>query len=245
MQGFTRYSTALLSNDFRMPSVWSFLQAPTSVFFQDVKDPSGSVANVLKGSIMRLGPCTEVRKALEFDSSNEAEEQVWELVRSMEADCAVFETMSGIRPLKCYMDMLRKLLDCDGLMMLLPRSKLLSLRNLIRRADKDAITLLVRKAREVDTRHVDWLSARVEADRPPFVAIRDHRDAYFDFIGVSVLNHSDPDPIDVLGQAQKAEEIMLTARFKDPASTPRDNKQDGRVRLVETSLYNDMYNRVS
>jgi hypothetical protein len=141
----------LLSEDFRIPSVWSFLQAPPSVFFQDVKDPSGLIANILKGAIMKLGPCAEVKKALEFDSSCEAEEQVWKLVRSMEADCAIFEVMSGIRPLKCYLDMLRKLLDCNGLMMLLPRSRLLSLQNMVRRFDREAVTALVRKARQVDT----------------------------------------------------------------------------------------------
>jgi hypothetical protein len=63
----------------------------------------------------------------------------------MEADCAIFEVMSGIRPLKCYLDMLRKLLDCDGLMMLLPRSRLLSLKNMVRRFDREAVTALVRK----------------------------------------------------------------------------------------------------
>jgi hypothetical protein len=63
-QDCSRYIKALLSEDFRIPSVWSFLQAPPSVFFQDVKDPSGSIANILKGAIMKLGPCAEMRKLL-------------------------------------------------------------------------------------------------------------------------------------------------------------------------------------
>ena len=91
----------------------------------------------------------------------------------------MLELLSGLRPMKSYLDMLRKLLDCDGLMMLVKRSQTLSLKNRIRRLDKDSILALAKSSRASVQPLASWYRHWVDRQLPPFESIRAHRDLYF------------------------------------------------------------------
>ncbi|APG78071.1 RNA-dependent RNA polymerase [Shahe qinvirus-like virus 1] len=213
---------AILPTDFRRPNVWAWLSSPHSVSIRGVHDPTSGLRAILRRAIEKMDICTEVRQALILDSDDRIEEMMWRILFCVEADVAVFEILGGIRPLAAYSNMLKKMLDAEVLSMFVKNTDLTKMKRRMRNADKSGLTSISRRIR-TQPNSKTWKDTFIEIRNAPVCKqVYDYRKLFYRFIGVQVVNHSDPDPVEIVCQVDKASEIIMSTFFKPPVATPRD-----------------------
>lgn len=218
--------TAFLSTDFRRPNVWSFLAAPQSVCLDSVQDATSGLRVALKANLDKMGVCPEVRLAINLDSDPRVDELMWNILFNIKADVAVFEILGGVRPLAAYSNLMKKLITSEVLATLVPRHILQRVTRRIRVLDRNNMVALINRIRTANLAN-DWRMIYSEICEAPLCKqVHDYRKLFYRFIGVRVLNHSDPDPVEVVCQVNREQEIIMTCHYKPPITTSRDLIRD-------------------
>jgi hypothetical protein len=115
----TVYSV-MFPTKFERVTFWGSVCSPRSVHIKGVHDPNAPVRRAAETTIRRLGPCCKFAIAISSEPNRLQEAHLRNLLGSLTCDLAVFESLADIRPMKCYLDALKKCLTSDALHNIMP-----------------------------------------------------------------------------------------------------------------------------
>jgi hypothetical protein len=230
---------SMFPTNFERVTFWGAVCAPHSVHVKGVHDPNAAVRRAAEVTIRRIGPCREFATALNSEPNRFQEAHLWNLLGGITCDLAVFESLADIRPLKCYMDALKKCLTSDALHSIMPGHVIRSVRAKVRAASRANMAQPAKRyRRDVWTdadMHVIWQLL----NKFPGDICADYDDWWFSHLGLSVTNCADPDPRLVMCSVEHRDQAVLSLRFEMPnlpppgCNKPMDNNDD--------TIHPDMY----
>jgi hypothetical protein len=90
------------------------------VHIKGVRDPLAPVRRAAETTIRWLGPCREFAAVINLEPNRLQEALLWNLLGGIMCDLAVYESLADVRPMKCYMDTLKKCLTSDAVHSIMP-----------------------------------------------------------------------------------------------------------------------------
>ncbi len=109
-------------------------------------------------------------------------------------DMAILESLKEIRPLKCYIDMVKKCLSTDALHGIMPGYVVRSVWAKVRAASRAYMAQPAKIYRSYTWEEADLYTVWQLLNEFPGSICAEYYDKWFGFLGLSVINCADPDP---------------------------------------------------
>jgi hypothetical protein len=186
--------SALFPSNFERVSFWAAVGAPRSIHVRGIVDPQAIVKRAAEVTLRRIGPCKEIATVLNCEPNRMQEAHLWNLAGGLTLDLAVLEALGEVRPLKAYMDIVKKCLSSDALHRIMPGHIVRGVRAKVRAASRSNMVQPAKRYRAYKWEDADMHTVSQLLHEFPGAVCSDYYDRWFNFLGLSVVNCADPDP---------------------------------------------------
>jgi hypothetical protein len=222
--------SALFPTSFERLSFWAAVGAPRSIHVRGVVDPQSAVRRAAEVTLRRLGPCKEIATVLDSEPNRMQEAHLWNLVGGLTLDLAVLESLSEVRPLKAYADIVKKCLSSDALHRIMPGHIARGVRAKVRAASRSNMAQPAKRYRAYKWNDEDAHVISQLLCEFPGAVCSDYYDRWFAFLGLSVVNCADPDPRLVICSVDSRDQAVLSLKFEKPILPPAGSQNLGKRR---------------
>lgn len=207
----------MLDQPFRRIDPVNFMQAPTHVSYEGPPNPSNLAKEEFRRAAFKAADAPQIRAVLADQNDQAINVVVDKLLQSSKHDAALLETLYEALPNNIFKAMIDKASKHEVISLLIGARTRKYITDRIRRGDRRYLLYL------------PLLLSKEYKDLPPIRnavwKTKSVREAFYDFLGYHVVNHTVPVPTDLLVQASKcpnATEVSNTGITPVPGETTCD-----------------------
>jgi len=214
---------------------------PYAVRYKGIRDASGIVRQVMAHKLLEYATSQSFKKALELYLDKTNTKSVNEMIKSCTWDSAVLDEFLSSSPSEAVKSLISRAVSNELLNFLMPRQEKSRLQGELRSMDKKSMMYIadLKRDRDVD------ISICFEdlKGKNSYEVASGIRSRFYDAIGMSISNHTRPDPLLTLAHRDNTEESTITVTCNQLVDLPSGEKVSmwGENKLKISNMY-DCYN---